>query len=468
MASEHNHSIWAVYDLPRQDRSRSASTSEAAEEVQRLLLRNGEWFCSLRWLVIAAFCILALAAALAGDTLARHGIYLTPGWPSAVAGVLAIFNVGYVALARGMRSHPTWRGRLARADLWLQILFDLAVLTVVVHYVGSMETYAPMMYLFHIVLACIFYPPGQSLLVTLSAMGMYLACVVLESTGVVARQSLWAASLLPEGGAGAADIAGVARRLGAVHIRHGLVSRLAPGGRAARARAGIGRGQSALGGGHGGAHPLHAPHDASTEGPLCGDSGQCAGPLGRLLRANSRRRHGLDRADFGSCDVLSKEITEMLQLANLRSSAQDPPARVALDLPALIRACLANLKPEAARRGIALEEELAPATVCGVRDHLVILLDNLLSNAVHYSRDGQSVWVTCLLKPDGRIAVVVRDQGIGIPAEKLPFIFDDYFRTSEAAAYNKASTGLGLALCARPLWQIISAFAWRARRGRAR
>ena len=84
--------------------------------------------------------------------------------------------------------------------------------------------------------------------------------------------------------------------------------------------------------------------------------------------------------------------------------------------------------------------------MCGVRDHLVILLDNLLSNAVHYSRDGQSVWVTCLLKPDGRIAVVVRDQGIGIPAEKLPFIFDDYFRTSEAAAYNKASTGLGLAL----------------------
>ena len=120
--------------------------------------------------------------------------------------------------------------------------------------------------------------------------------------------------------------------------------------------------------------------------------------------------------------------------------------RVALDLPALIRACLANLDPEAARRGIALEEELAPATVCGVRDHLVILLDNLVSNAVHYSHNKQSVWVTCLAKPDGRIAVVVRDQGIGIPAGKLPFIFDDYFRTSEAAAFNKASTGLGLAL----------------------
>ena len=225
MASEHEQSHWAVYDLPLQERSRAACASEAAEEIQRMLLRNGEWFCSLRWLVIGAFCILALTASLAGDRLARHGIYLTPGWPTAVAGVLAVFNVGYVALARGMRTHPKWRGRLARADLWLQILFDLAVLTVVVHYVGSLETYAPMMYLFHIVLACIFYPPGQSLLVTLSAMGMYLACVLLESTGVVARQSLWAAAFLPDGGAASPTL--LAWHVGSVLFISGTVWYLA-------------------------------------------------------------------------------------------------------------------------------------------------------------------------------------------------------------------------------------------------
>ena len=49
-------------------------------------------------------------------------------------------------------------------------------------------------------------------------------------------------------------------------------------------------------------------------------------------------------------------------------------------------------------------------------------------------------------KPDGGATVVVRDRGIGIPAEKLPRIFDDYFRTNEAVAHNKASTGLGLAI----------------------
>jgi signal transduction histidine kinase len=40
----------------------------------------------------------------------------------------------------------------------------------------------------------------------------------------------------------------------------------------------------------------------------------------------------------------------------------------------------------------------------------------------------------------------VEDEGIGIPAEKLPRIFDDYYRTEEAVRHNKDSTGLGLAI----------------------
>jgi signal transduction histidine kinase len=40
----------------------------------------------------------------------------------------------------------------------------------------------------------------------------------------------------------------------------------------------------------------------------------------------------------------------------------------------------------------------------------------------------------------------VRDRGIGIPKEKLPKVFGDYFRASEAVQHNNASTGLGLAI----------------------
>ena len=75
-----------------------------------------------------------------------------------------------------------------------------------------------------------------------------------------------------------------------------------------------------------------------------------------------------------------------------------------------------------------------------------MLIDNLLNNAVNYSYDGGYVAVACRAKRPDAGLLVVRDHGIGIPADKLPHVFQDYYRTTEAARHNKASTGLGLAI----------------------
>ena len=82
----------------------------------------------------------------------------------------------------------------AHRGLWLQILVDLAVLTAVVHFLGSVETVAPLMVLFHIVLACIFFSSVESLAVTGIALAMYVLCVVLELLGMIPPQSVWAQS----------------------------------------------------------------------------------------------------------------------------------------------------------------------------------------------------------------------------------------------------------------------------------
>jgi two-component system, OmpR family, phosphate regulon sensor histidine kinase PhoR len=87
-----------------------------------------------------------------------------------------------------------------------------------------------------------------------------------------------------------------------------------------------------------------------------------------------------------------------------------------------------------------------------------MLLDNLVVNAVSYSHDQGVVRVTCRPVAPGAAEVVVRDHGIGIPGEKLPLIFEDYYRTEEAVRHNRSSTGLGLAVvrqAARELQAII-------------
>ena len=135
---------WAAYDLPLQGRPASESAAAIRRPVRcptnPILLQNGAWFCSLRWLVIAALAVLGLLALGVGRPLfARHGIRLEPAWPLAVSGVLLVLNVTYLAMARMTSRSPRLRG-LALQVLWLQILLDLAVLTVVVHYLGSLDS----------------------------------------------------------------------------------------------------------------------------------------------------------------------------------------------------------------------------------------------------------------------------------------------------------------------------------------
>ena len=448
MSSEADSPVWAAYDLPRQERSQSDSAAQsaaAAETDRRLLLQNGVWFCSLRWLVIAAFLALAVLAWTAGPALLARGIRLSPAWPLWVAGILAVFNAAYLVMAR-MVAMGKWRGLLARPGLWLQILLDLAVLTVVVHYLGSVETYAPFMYLFHIVLACIFFPWRQSLLVTLSAMGMYLACIFLESTGVWAPQSVLAGALLPDRGAMLPAV--LTWHVGSVMFISGtvwyLASRLAG---ALRQRdeelAAINR-RLVAATEERARHMLRTTHQLKA--PFAAIHATTQLLLGGYCGAIPDAGVAAVRQIAARCEMLSREITAMLQLANLRSSAQDRPAPVSIDLSALVHGCVASLEPEASKRAIRLEEDLSAAAVFGVRDHAVMIIDNVVSNAIHYSRDGGVVSVSCRAKADGGAAVVVRDCGIGIPAAKLPKIFDDYFRTNEAVQHNKASTGLGLAI----------------------
>jgi signal transduction histidine kinase len=145
------------------------------------------------------------------------------------------------------------------------------------------------------------------------------------------------------------------------------------------------------------------------------------------------------------CLVLARRIQEMLQLANLRSQSQ-APSRADVRLDGVIERVVARIEPAARHRGIRFEKEIHPFVLHAVEDHLTMLVDNLLVNAVNYSYDQGVVHVTCCEQAAGDAVFTVRDQGIGIPREKLPRIFDDYYRTEEAAQHNAGSTGLGLAI----------------------
>jgi heavy metal sensor kinase len=85
---------------------------------------------------------------------------------------------------------------------------------------------------------------------------------------------------------------------------------------------------------------------------------------------------------------------------------------------------------------------------CVLADSLRLksMMLNLIENGVKYSSSGSRIDIV-LEKEDGYARITVRDQGIGIPQEALPYIFDRFFRVDKARSRQEGGAGLGLSIC---------------------
>ncbi|NQT19287.1 MAG: HAMP domain-containing histidine kinase [Planctomycetes bacterium] len=426
--------------LPDSEQKRNAGSLPGP-----LIVENELWFCRLRWIAIAILVAFGLLG-LAPQTGRLLGLYSHAAWPFVTAAVLTLMNVAFIRHARLLaRGRPTPRG--AMVNLWAQIILDLAVLTVVVHFMGSLETYVPFVYLFHIVLACMFFSLPQSAAVTVLASLLYIGCVAAEETGLISQRGIYASSAVRVGIEN--NPAAVIFNVGsAVAIWTGawvLVSRLSAMVRerdrklAEANRRMIRTQKDKTSHMLRTTHELKAPFAAIHANAQLLTQGHCGEmpPKALVVLERITRR----------CTRLSDEIKEMLQLSNLKSDierSQLSPAN--LDLSATLRECIDQLRELARMREVSIEERLEPAHTMIVPDHATMLFANLLSNAVLYSHAGGQVRVECLSKPGEGPKVTIEDDGIGIPADQLPKVFDEHYRAGEAVSHNRESTGLGLAI----------------------
>ncbi len=79
------------------------------------------------------------------------------------------------------------------------------------------------------------------------------------------------------------------------------------------------------------------------------------------------------------------------------------------------------------------------------KDKMIQVLDNVLSNAVKYSPEGGEICVT-LEEEEKHLRISVTDEGVGIPKDNLPQVFDRFYRVDKARSRRLGGTGLGLAI----------------------
>ena len=104
-----------------------------------------------------------------------------------------------------------------------------------------------------------------------------------------------------------------------------------------------------------------------------------------------------------------------------------------------------SLSMKAAEEGIDIQVLGSPCKGSGVRQILYEMLYNLMENAVKYNDRGGHVFVTAAVM-EGRAAVIVEDDGIGIPPEDADRIFERFYRGDKSHSSEREGTGLGLSI----------------------
>ncbi|MES2095711.1 MAG: ATP-binding protein [Pseudomonadota bacterium] len=125
--------------------------------------------------------------------------------------------------------------------------------------------------------------------------------------------------------------------------------------------------------------------------------------------------------------------------------------RAPVDLPAMLKDVSRMWQDQAAAKGVGFELDLsdAPPRIESDPARLRQVVFNLLSNALKFTQNGSIRVSSGVIRDAGgeHVTIVIRDTGIGIPAEKLDLIFESFRQADAGTTRQFGGTGLGLAIC---------------------
>ena len=171
-------------------------------------------------------------------------------------------------------------------------------------------------------------------------------------------------------------------------------------------------------------------------------------------------------------DRLVRLINDILDLERMESS-YTTAIKQTCNVAELMLQAADEMQGMAQQAGVTLSVRPVGVQLCAVPDRLIQTLTNLLSNAIKFSPAGATIWLSgeltqkeglaeqvglksvlssesatnLHLPVNSSILIAVKDQGRGIPADKLEMVFERFQQVDASDSRHSGGTGLGLAIC---------------------
>ncbi len=171
-----------------------------------------------------------------------------------------------------------------------------------------------------------------------------------------------------------------------------------------------------------------------------------------------------DRREFYTiidheCDRLTRLINDLLNIARIEAGESLKPTYSEVDLKKLCKKVILIQKQATHKHQLVMDAPEEFPNIIGDEDKLDQIVTNLMGNAIKYSPNGGTV--TLHLKKDGDDVIIgVQDQGLGIPPEHVPKVFDRFHRVHTEDNRKIYGTGLGLFLVKHLVEQLHLGKVW--------
>ncbi|MBL7110467.1 MAG: HAMP domain-containing histidine kinase [Bacteroidales bacterium] len=396
------------------------------------------WLVRLRWIgVIGIILATAFSSRIMDISVKEFNLY-------AVSGVFLILNVVYTILFNRITKLSNSNQDLhVRYLINFQIAADFVILTVMLHYSGGIENPFIIYYIFHMIMASIILSSIESFMQVTFALVLIGLLTISEYSGFIPHYSLngFVSHELYKSGLYliGTGVIFVTTSYLVAYITNRLARQSREHEKAyLKANQELERKDAIKN-----EYVLRITHDIKAH--LAAIQSCISIVVNKTSPSDNNTREEFLKRAYNRTKVLTRFIQDLLYMTRLKLidkiKSEEFPVRDS------IRKIAEDVINRAKEKSVDLQVDIEESVdkISAIRVSFEELVTNLLINAINYSKEKSEVNLNVKKHKNGMLVEII-DQGMGIPVKEQEFIFDEFYRASNAKAISAEGTGLGLSI----------------------